>query len=238
MNMHNQEFKPSLFHPYYLIRTRLYEKISQYAGVLNGRMLDFGCGSKPYKPLLNVEEYVGVDIENEGHSHENEEIDVYYDGKTIPFEDNYFDSALTSEVFEHVFELPAMLKEINRVLKPGAKILITCPFVWKEHEVPNDFARYTEFAMRDMLTKAGFEVVSFDKSGNFIEVISQLRVLYFFDTIYPKVARIPVFSWLFRLLFMFIPNISALMAGSILPRNKTLYFNNIIVASKVHEKKD
>ena len=53
--------------------------------------MDFGCGSKPYKSLFNVEEYLGVDYYNEGHPHENEQIDVFYDGKNLPFPDNYFD---------------------------------------------------------------------------------------------------------------------------------------------------
>ncbi|MBK8300784.1 MAG: methyltransferase domain-containing protein [Chitinophagaceae bacterium] len=69
------------------------------ASSLEGKMMDFGCGTKPYKPLLQTsKEYIGVDYNGEGHSHKNEQIDVMYDGKTIPFEDNTFDSILSTEV--------------------------------------------------------------------------------------------------------------------------------------------
>lgn len=227
------EFKPSLFHPYYFIRKGLFAKLIQYTPVLRGRLLDFGCGSKPYKSFITVDEYIGVDFENEGHPHENEQIDIFYDGKTIPVEADYFDSALTSEVFEHVFNLEEVLKELHRVLKPGAPLLITCPFVWKEHEVPNDFARYTHFALKHMLEKAGFRIRTLDKSGNFIEVMFQLRALYFFDNWYPKFKPIPLVGFLFRLFFFAIPNAVGSLFSKLFPRNKQLYLNNIVIAEKI-----
>ncbi|MBK8311763.1 MAG: class I SAM-dependent methyltransferase [Chitinophagaceae bacterium] len=109
-----------------------------------------GCGSKPYKSLFNVNEYVGVDYHGQGHSHENEQIDVFYDGVLLPFPDNYFDSVFSTEVFEHVFNLEEMILEIKRVMKPGAKILVTCPFAIPEHEQPNDYARYSSFGLKHL----------------------------------------------------------------------------------------
>ncbi|WP_298741077.1 class I SAM-dependent methyltransferase [uncultured Chitinophaga sp.] len=231
--MTGAEFKPSLFHPYYFIRKGLFSKVNQYSHLLRGRLLDFGCGSKPYKALITVDEYIGVDFENEGHPHENEQIDVFYDGKTIPLPADYFDAGLTSEVFEHVFNLEEVLGELHRVLKPGAPLLITCPFVWKEHEVPNDYARYTHFALKHMLEKNGFRIRTLDKSGNFIEVMFQLRALYFFDSWYPKFRRIPLLGFLFRLFFFAIPNAVGSLFSKMFPRNKQMYLNNIVIAEKV-----
>jgi SAM-dependent methyltransferase len=199
---------------------------------LKGRLLDFGCGSKPYKTLFAVDEYIGVDFVNEGHPHDDEQIDVYYDGRTIPFPDSSFDSVLCSEVFEHIFNLPEILVELNRVLKPGGRILITCPFVWKEHELPHDYARYTLFALKDMLSKNNFAVRVTSKSGNFVQVISQMIVLYFYDTGYSKVKRIPVLKQAFSFLFLFLPNLFGAIADKVLPSKDQLYFNNIIVAEK------
>lgn len=230
--MVSKEFNPSLFHPYYFIRSRLLRSVKEHAGNLNGRLLDFGCGSKPYKKFFIVNEYIGVDFVNEGHPHDNEQIDVYYDGKTIPFPDNSFDSILCSEVFEHIFNLPQILVELNRVLKHGGRILITCPFVWKEHELPHDYARYTLFALKDLLKKNGFIIQTAEKSGNFIQVISQLIVLYFFDTGYSKVEKIPVVKQIFEFLFIFLPNLFGSIMDKVLPSKNQLYFNNIIVAIK------
>jgi len=232
LNMISKEFKPTLFHPYYFIRNQLLKSIRVYAPHLKGNLLDFGCGSKPYKEIFTVETYVGVDFINEGHPHDNEQIDVFYDGKTIPFPDNFFDSILSSEVFEHIFNLSEILVELNRLLKPGGKILITCPFVWKEHELPHDYARYTLFALRDLLEKNNFTVLVTDKSGNFIQVIFQLVTLYFHDTFYSRTKGIPVIRELFEFVFFFIPNLFGTIANKLFPSKKQLYFNNIIVAEK------
>jgi len=230
--MNKKEFNPGLLHPYYFIRKGLFRSMQKYSSLLNGRLLDFGCGSKPYRSLFKVDEYVGVDFENEGHPHDNEQIDVFYDGKSLPFPDNSFDSVLTSEVFEHIFNLPDIIKELSRVLRPGGKILITCPFLWKEHELPHDYARYTLFALRDMLHNNGFTTRVSDKSGNFIQVITQLTVLYFFDTFYSKVQRIPIIKNIFEFIFFFGFNVIGFVADKILPTKKQVYFNNIIVAEK------
>jgi SAM-dependent methyltransferase len=230
--MITRDFKPSLFHPYYFIRKGLLTKIDQYKGYLTGRLLDFGCGSKPYRSLITVEEYVGVDYENPGHPHDNEQIDIFYNGKNIPVPDNHFDSALSSEVFEHVFNLEEALEELHRVLKPGAPLLITCPFVWKEHEVPHDFARYTHFSLQHLLEKHGFTAEVLDKAGNFIEVLYQLRVLYFYDAWYPKFKRIPGGAAVSTFFFIFIPNVVGNVLSKLLPEKKQMYLNNVVVARK------
>ena len=130
------EFIGFFINPFFIIRRGLYKGIRENAPFLSGKLLDFGCGKKPYKDLFNVDEYIGLDIEVSGHSHKNEVIDVYYNGKEIPFEKNHFDSIFSSEVFEHVFNIDKVLKEINRVCKPNGHLLITVPFVWDEHEIP------------------------------------------------------------------------------------------------------
>jgi SAM-dependent methyltransferase len=218
------EFNPDIRYYFYFVRRGLLKGISKHKHHLEGgRLMDFGCGSKPYKNIIDVKEYIGVDFDGEGHSHENEQIDVFYDGKTIPFPDNHFDAVLTTEVMEHVFEPDATLKEINRVMKPGAKILITCPFVFIEHEVPVDYARYTHFALKHLLEKNGFEVLVLDKAGNFITTLFQMWMIYCMR------------FWLlrkFKEVFAPFVNIPGIIADKILPGYQHLYQNNIVVAQK------
>lgn len=165
--------------PYYIVRMNIYQAVKKYACELKEPLLDFGCGSKPYRELFNhISQYIGLDFENNGHSHENESIDVFFDGKTIPCPDGHFNSVLSTEVFEHVFELDAILGEINRVMKPGANILITCPFVWHLHEEPHDFARYSPYALRYLFEKNGFEIVRIERRGGFKQAMAQLNIVY------------------------------------------------------------
>lgn len=231
-----KSFRPGLSHPYYFIRRALYKKIKQYAPELEGRIMDFGCGSKPYQSLfINATEYIGVDFAGEGHSHVNETIDVLYDGKTIPFPAEYFDAVFSSEVFEHIFNLEEILPEIARVMKKNGKLLLTCPFVWHEHEIPADYARYTQFALQHLLEKNGFTISAADKSGDFLTAIHQMRVLYFNEHFIPAVPLLGKWKF-FRTNIP--PLINPLLNGWfsfknwLLPRRRDLYLNNVVLAKK------
>jgi SAM-dependent methyltransferase len=230
----NQQFliKPYsiFFNPFFIIRRGLFLGIKENARNLNGRLLDFGCGSKPYQSLfVNVQQYIGLDMENEGHSHEKETIDVFYDGKTIPFDNEHFDSIFSSEVFEHIFEIEPILKELNRVLKNGGMMLVSVPFAWNEHEVPNDFGRYTSFGLEHLLNKAGFEIIESIKTGHFAAVLAQYSVLYFYEIFRTKNKYLNILKNL--LLFPLV--LLGLMLSACMPRNKSLFFNNIVLARKI-----
>lgn len=231
-----RSFRPGLNNPFYFIRRALLEKVEQYAPQLTGKLLDFGCGSKPYKSLFtNATEYIGLDYEGEGHSHRDEQVDVFYDGRHIPFPDVSFDAVFSSEVMEHIFNPYEILPEINRVMKPGARLLLTCPFVWPEHEVPVDYARYTGFALQHLLEQNGFRILTLDKSGDFTLAIYQMKMVYFSEHVIPalpllgksKFFRVSVAPGIYFLL-----NSWYQFKHWLLPKRKELYLNNIVLAEK------
>ncbi|HNP24058.1 MAG TPA: methyltransferase domain-containing protein [Panacibacter sp.] len=226
------EFNPGITYPAYLTRSRLLRSIAGHAGKLKGVLMDFGCGSKPYKSLFEVDKYIGVDFENPGHPHLNEQIDVFYDGHSIPFEDNHFDSVFSSEVFEHIFNLDEILKEINRVMKPGGMLLITCPFSICEHEVPHDFARYSSFGIKSMLERNGFEIIQQNKTGNSIETVSQLRIMYIHQHITPHIRKIPILRSVFRFIVYTGINLYAVVLSKIFPAGEDLYLNNVVLCRR------
>jgi SAM-dependent methyltransferase len=227
-----QSFQPGLrslfINPFYLIRKELFRNIRSFAPRIKGRLLDFGCGRKPYENLFQVQEYIGVDIEQTGHDHANSRVDVFYNGRELPFADNTFDSLFCSEVLEHIFNPDEILPEINRVMKPGATALITVPFCWNEHEVPYDYGRYTSFGITHLLEKHGFKVIELKKSGNFIRVLLQLWALYFFE-LFQKLGRT---GYALSLVFIVPINILGSLAARLFPVNNSLYFNNIVLAEK------
>lgn len=212
------------------IRRLLYKSLKKNSSLLSGKILDFGCGSKPYQHLFsNATEYIGVDYEIEGRTENLDKIDFFYDGKKIPFEDNSFDGILCTEVLEHVFNIDELLKELHRILKPNGKAIITTPFMWEEHEMPYDFARYSSVAVKFLYEKHGFIIKEQSKSGNTIHVVFQFCLNYF-KNIFPKnkIAR-----QILLLPFIFIFNSLGLLLGAILPKDKTSYFNNIVVVEKM-----
>ena len=228
-----EQFRPSVlsifYNANYFIKKGVYKGVKRNSAELQGKLLDIGCGNKPYKDLFNVSEYIGIDIDNEAHDHTNDKVDIVYDGRKIPFSDQSFDSIFSSEVFEHVFYLEELIQESNRVLKEGGKLLITLPFVWIEHEKPNDFARYTAFGIVNLLERNGFTIVHSEKSSTYVEAVFQIIAAYTYQTIIPKNS---VFNWPLTIISISLINMMGITLSLILPNNHDFYLNNIIVASK------
>lgn len=216
--------------PFFIIRRGLYKGIKKITiGFNDGKLLDVGCGKKPYEHIFQVEEYLGIDVEVSGHDHTHSKIDVLYDGTSIPFCDSYFDYVFSSEVFEHVFNLDELLSEINRVLKKNGKLAFSCPFVWDEHEQPYDYARYTSFALEHLLSKHGFDIIELHKSTNYVSTIAQMFSAFVFQHMLPRNIYL---RYLLTPLFVAPINIAGLLFGAILPKNTDFYHNNIVLAQK------
>jgi len=221
--------------PDFFIRKNLYKNVRYYSGFLSGRVLDFGCGSKPYQKLFShASQYIGCDILASGHPHENENIDVYYDGETLPFENESFDGIFSSEVFEHIFNLEVILSELNRVLAGGGILLCTVPFVWNEHEVPCDCARYTSFGIKDLLKKHGFEIIEMRKSTLYVETIFQMIIVYLQYECNKRIKN-RYFIFLLQVLCFMPVTVLGILVNKILPRNDSLYSNNIVLCKKVQK---
>jgi len=110
----------------------------------NLRLLDIGCGAKPYKDLFakNVSEYIGIDIEY------GRAVNYVYDGVVIPFEDNSFDVVFCTSVLEHAEQPWVIVNEAYRVLKPGGTVIFTAPFHYDVHSAPTDYWRFTSHGLR------------------------------------------------------------------------------------------
>lgn len=217
--------------PVYFIRAGLYRAISSLAPEIRGCVLDFGCGSKPYEALFeSATKYIGVDIEVSGHNHRNSRVDIYYDGKNLPFANEQFDAIVSFEVFEHVFDIDETLAELRRVLTPGGKLLISVPFAWDEHEAPYDFARYTSFGISHVLRMAGFEVVELRKTTTYMAAIAQMFIAFMFQHVLPRSG---IFRVLSQLLIIFPLNLMGLLADAISPRRFEYFCGSVVLARKV-----
>lgn len=221
----NPGFMGLFFNPFYFARKRLHQNIVALAHEVRGRILDVGCGSKPYQDYFGYREYIGLEI----GGRENTYADCYYDGKVFPFEDATFDSVITSQVLEHVFNPGDFLSEINRVLKDGGVLLLTVPFVWDEHEQPFDYARYSSFGLRHLMESHGFEIVDHRKSIDDIRAIFQMVNAYIYKKISARRGRL---NLLLAMLLTAPFNILGEIAGIIFPSNADFYLDNIVLSRK------
>ena len=163
--------------PIFIARYGLYNKIKDFArnDFSGKKILDVGCGIKPYKELFKkFDQYLGIDIEGGGHSDKYKEVDKFYNGREIPFDDNFFDVAVCTQVLEHVISPESLLLEIRRTLKPGGQIFLTMPFIWNEHEIPYDFNRFTRYEHERIFKKSGFFIKSVTPTCGVFRVVGQL----------------------------------------------------------------
>jgi SAM-dependent methyltransferase len=165
-----ERFRNSYFHPRYLAQREILKIIKEEGPTLTGKLLDVGCGKKPYAGYLpGVDRHIGLDIPVSMHG--NSEVDVFGTGLNLPFAAQSFDSILCTEVLEHTQQPVLAIKEMNRVTKLGGLLLLTVPFSEQLHEEPYDFFRFTIHGVRQLLISNGWVILRLHKrGGTFLEL--------------------------------------------------------------------
>lgn len=206
---------------WYFARKDLYESIVKNKHFIRGKILDFGCGSKPYKELFAATEYIGLEHDCE-QSRKNTKADFFYDGKHFPFDNDSFDSIISTQVLEHVPNPIEVLNEMVRVLRQGGYLMISVPFVQEEHETPYDFYRFSPYAIQNMLNKTGLEIIEYKKLTCGVKAIISTITFYIYRTTRWKIAN---------LLSMFF-NAFGIVLYKIFKKEGNIYINNFIIAQK------
>jgi ubiquinone/menaquinone biosynthesis C-methylase UbiE len=145
-----------------------------------GRLLDIGCGTKPYTSMFSpyVDEHVGVDREEGPHG--TGAVDLFGTAYEIPVPDQSFDTVLCTFVLEHLEEPKRALEEAHRVLRPGGAAIYAAPFIWHLHEEPRDFFRFSKYGLQYLFEEAGFTVCSLEPLAGFWVTVGQLSVYYLY----------------------------------------------------------
>jgi SAM-dependent methyltransferase len=228
-----QQVNPGLMgiwlNPFYFARKELRREIGSFAPKMQGRMLDVGCGTKPYRELFSsTSDYVGLEIDTP-ENRVAKRADFFYDGNTFPFEDASYDGVVCNQVLEHVFNPDQFLLEILRVLKPGGDLLLTVPFVWDEHEQPWDYARYSSFGLRSLLERNGFVVVEQRKTNADARVLFQLINAYLYKILHTSNAKV---NLIVCAVIMAPFTLAGILAGKVLPANPDLYLDQVVLARR------
>jgi len=159
---------------------------------LTGRVIDLASGGhSDYRYFLNLSkeaQYITSDIKKE------ERVDVVLDlTQKLPFESGSFDAALLFNCL-YIFENPGdVLKEVNRVVRPGGFLLTLTPFVFNEIPEPVDYWRFTSQGLMKILTQAGFKEIEIIPFGErFSAAVSLLNKFLIFDFFKPFVYWLAV----------------------------------------------
>ena len=142
---------------------------------VRGTLVDVGCGKMPYYGIYRdlVSEVIGVDWP--ASVHDSPYIDVFCDlNVEIGLGDETVDTALCTDVLEHIYRPARLWQEIARVLKPGGVAIVATPFLYWIHEAPHDYHRYTSFALERYATDAGLCVDTTFSIGGLPHVLTDL----------------------------------------------------------------
>ena len=121
----------------YAVRRPLLDwlRTQRFAGL---RVLDVGCGDRPYAPLVaSAAEVVGFDVPGNPHA------DLHGSIEAVPVEDASFDVVLCLQVLEHVPDPAAAVRELRRAVRPGGRVLLSTHGVYPFHPNPDDLWRWT-----------------------------------------------------------------------------------------------
>ena len=161
------------------------------------RLLDVGCGPKPYYPFFaeRASTYVGVDVV------ENPAAELLGSVEALPVEDAAFDVVLCTQVLEHCDDPAQAVRELKRVTAPGGRVLASTHGVQVYHPSPEDYWRWTHAGLRRLFTEnADWESVEVRPGGGTASCLAMLFGVY--TEIACRRARVPQFAggpvWLFN----------------------------------------
>jgi SAM-dependent methyltransferase len=142
--------------PTYAVRGPLAQWLRDEAGRAHAalgryRLLDVGCGQKPYRPFFApfASEYVGLDFAEGPHA------DLVGPIEALPLPDDSFDVVLCTQVLEHADDPVQAVRELYRVTVPGGRVLLSTHGVMVYHPNPVDYWRWTHEGLAHLFRGAG-----------------------------------------------------------------------------------
>ena len=217
-----------ILNPFSFARQSIFVAVKKYSHLLEGEVLDVGCGKAPYSRQFFPGRWEGLEMDTP----ENRASGIathFYTGGEFPFADSSYDGVIATQVLEHVFDPDRFLSECHRVLKPGGKLLLTVPFAWLEHEQPHDYGRYSSFGIKHLFLKHRFKTVVFEKLTLGKRALTQLLIADLFEPIKNSPRWIKVLF----LGFVAVPlKLLGLLLSAGTKDNGAFYLDNFLVATR------
>lgn len=152
-------------------RAGLHPWIKERRALIDGAVLNVGAGGEA---SAFVEPCTSIDIDPDRGP------DIVADVCDLSscFDDAQFDAVFLIEVLEHVREPTQAIAEIQRVLKPGGRLILSVPYIFEIHDAPHDYWRFTRFGLQHLL-RDFVEVEIAPRNGYFSALYTPLIRLWY-----------------------------------------------------------
>lgn len=168
-------FNPQKDDPYYELNFALTKLLDSYGGHFkNKHCLDFGCGERSFAKFFNKYEINTVNCDVSQNKFGTVDVIIQANEKKLPFEDGAFEGIFMFDVLEHIPNDVEVLSELYRVMKNDGMLILSIPFMYRFHEIPNDYRRYTPSGLKYILECAGFSVKKIEPIGSIYFVVDTL----------------------------------------------------------------
>lgn len=214
-----------IFNPAYSLNMKIRRNVAKNLS-RKKRTLDFGCGTCIHADCVEPQYYIGVDVEDRRGPESSEVKHIVYSGNNLSsLKLGKVEQILCLEVLEHISKYEKALSELTNTLVPGGIMVISVPFIWPEHETPNDFNRFTIYGLSELLLKHNCEILECKKIGFATLTLFTLSIRNILRSILGRNISILLCAGL-----SIICNIVNLLNRS---QHAALYTNTIVVVQKI-----
>lgn len=128
-NYHWQQISRNIFRFNAYVVAR-YQQVVSLIPKSRRRVLDIGCGDGALLSLIKNAALYGIDLDQASLDYAAAKVKAKFiqgSAEKLPFESNFFDVVLATEIIEHLDQPEKLIQEAKRVLKPSGCLILTTP---------------------------------------------------------------------------------------------------------------
>jgi len=156
---------------------------------VRGKIADIGAGTRPYYHQYMQKEQ-GAEFVNLDRLAGDE---TNFETDRLPYKDSSFDTVLSMNVLEHIYNHKFHFSELVRIIQPSGKLVLFVPFLYMYHANHNDELldcyRYT----KDTLSRLSEENGLLDIKVIPVSRAMMMASLNMVSLSIPRIIRIPLF---------------------------------------------